>query len=136
MTKMSLKSAYIITVDSLSMQKKVQELSNKNSIVIQNGIDVRLINTYLSNLNERKNIVSIRGFYPNYQIDKILESRNQSKINTGINFVYPFFDLNYRDTILNNFIDGDKDLGRLFEQIRVRPRQSTLYRCFCWTFGT
>jgi hypothetical protein len=113
MTCHALKFAYIITVDSVSMKNKVFELSGKESIIIQNGIDVRLINTYLNRSLVRNNIVSIRGFYSNYQIDRIIESRYLSKLDIGISFVYPFFDINYRDQILKKFANLDKDLGRL-----------------------
>ena len=107
MTCHALKFAYIITVDSVSMKNKVLELSGKESIIIQNGIDVRLINTYLNRSLVRNNIVSIRGFYSNYQIDRIIESRYLSKLDIGISFVYPFFDINYRDQILKKFTNLD-----------------------------
>ena len=113
MTCHALKFAYIITVDSVSMKNKVFELSGKESIIIQNGIDVRLINTYINRSFVRNNIVSIRGFYSNYQIDRIIESRYLSKLDIGISFVYPFFDINYRDQILKKFTNLDRDLGRL-----------------------
>ncbi len=112
-TRYALKFADVITVDSVSMQKKVSELSSRNSFIVQNGIDVSLINSFLVKSSKRDNVVSIRGFYPNYQIEKIIDSRLASKLDTSISFVYPFYDVNYRNAILTEFIKGDKDFGRL-----------------------
>jgi hypothetical protein len=112
-TQKALKYAAMITVDSVSMQKKVSLLSNKDSIIIQNGIDVKLINSYVLNTIIRNEIVSIRGFYANYQIEKIIHSRTFSNINLPINFVYPFYDSIYRENIIKEFIEGDNDMGRL-----------------------
>lgn len=113
MTVQSLKAAHLITGDSVKMQQKVMDLSNRDSAVIQNGIDVRMIASFISDSKERKEVVSIRGFYPNYQIEELLNSRDHSKEKINITFIYPFYESGYRDGILARFIPGDKDLGRL-----------------------
>lgn len=113
MTVQSLKAAYLITGDSVKMQQKIMELSRRDSAVIQNGIDVRRITSFISHTFERKEVVSIRGFYPNYQIEHLLNSRNNSKYKVNITFIYPFYESGYRAAILEKFIEGDKDLGRL-----------------------
>lgn len=116
LTVRSLKAAHLITVDSVRMKKKIMDLSNRNSAVIQNGIDVRMIASFISDTKERKEIVSIRGFYPNYQIEQLLNSRDNSQQKVNITFIYPFFESNYRDSLLARFIPGDKDLSRLTKQ--------------------
>ena len=109
----SLNSASQITVDSVEMQQMIMKLCNKNSSVIQNGIDVRKITALISDTIERNDILSIRGLYPNYQIEELLNSREFCEINVKITFIYPFFESSYRDSILARFIPKDKDLGRL-----------------------
>jgi hypothetical protein len=113
MTIYSLKAATQITVDSVEMQQMIMELSNKNSSIIQNGIDTRMITSFISETKLRNEVVSIRGFYPNYQIEELLNSREICEINIGITFIYPFYESSYRDSILARFIPEDKDLGRL-----------------------
>jgi hypothetical protein len=113
LTKKSLAAAEQITGDSVKMQEKILELSNRSSHVIQNGIDVRGINSYLNEDIERKAIVSIRGFYPNYQIDQIISSRKHLENTVKIKFIYPFYEAGYRESMRQGFESGDEDLGRL-----------------------
>lgn len=112
-TKKSLQAAYIITGDSVKMQGKVKELSGRDSEVIQNGIDVRAISSYINNAEQRKGVVSIRGFYPNYQIEKLMDAREYSHVHPSITFIYPFYEEEYRKSIEKRMEEGDKDLGRL-----------------------
>lgn len=113
MTKKSLQAAYIITGDSLKMQEKVKELSGRDSEVIQNGIDVRMISSYINNAVPRNGVVSIRGLYPNYQIEKLMDAREQSNSHPAITFIYPFHEEEYRKSIQKRMRKEDKDLGRL-----------------------
>ncbi len=113
MTVQSLKAAQQITGDSVKMQQKIRDLSDRDSAVIQNGIDVRMIASFISDAEERKEVVSIRGFYPNYQIERLLNSRESSEKKVSITFIYPFYEAGYRDSILARFISGDRDIGRL-----------------------
>ncbi len=112
-TCLSLKYAYKITVDSKRLVDKVFKLTGKKSYLIQNGINTSEILSYRNKNLIRKNISSIRGFYPNYQILKILESRNLSDKKYPINFIYPFFELKYKNQIKEKFIKDDLDLGKL-----------------------
>jgi len=116
MTKRSLKAAHIITVDSLKMQEKVKELCGRNSDLIQNGIDVRMIKSCIDSQTLRRGVVSIRGFYPNYQIEKLMDAREQSNSFSAITFVYPFHEEEYRKSIQSRMQKEDKDLGRLPKQ--------------------
>jgi len=113
MTKKSLQAAYYITVDSVKMQHKIAELSGRNSEVIQNGIDVRSISSFVSDKINRKDIVSIRGFYPNYRIEKLMDAREKSCPTVNITFIYPFFEEGYKNEMKERMTPEDKDLGRL-----------------------
>lgn len=120
MTKKSLAAAYKITVDSEKLKDKVFDISNAASVVIQNGIDVAEISSYSSSATQRNQIISIRGFYPNYQIEKILLSRNAMPQPVPVTFIYPFYEESYREKMKNEFIEGDADLGRLVKEALYR----------------
>ncbi len=113
LTKKSLKAASIITVDSVMLYDKVLEISGSKSKIIQNGIDVAEISSFEAGAGERNKVVSIRGFYPNYQIEKLLSSRSNMANPNGITFIYPFYEENYRFKLKADFIGSDIDLGRL-----------------------
>ena len=112
-TSLSLNYADKITVDSQSLVNKIIRLTGKDSYLIQNGINTSEILSYRNKGLIRKNISSIRGFYPNYQITEILNSRNLANKKYAINFIYPFFELKYKNEIKEKFIKDDLDLGRL-----------------------
>lgn len=114
--KKILKNCKLITVDSLSMQKKIEELSGQEALVWQNGIDTKTILSYNKSGIGKTNILSIRGFTPLYQIDKILSSKNKDKILCSINFIYPFKDSGYYENTKKYFGENDLDLGRLSKE--------------------
>ena len=109
-----LRAAKIITVDSHLMKDKIYELSKKQSFVIQNGIDINSIDKLKNNYKEsKKDICSMRGFTPLYQIDKIVNARNNSSNKFNIKFIYPFYEHSYKSEVIEKFENGDEDLGRL-----------------------
>lgn len=114
-TKHSLKHAHIITVDSVKLQKTIMMLCNRDSLVIQNGIDVPEIQSFNRN-QERTLVTSIRGFYELYQIEDILKARNRSNPAIGIDFVYPYFEKDYLAKIFAMSIPEDRNLGRLSKE--------------------
>jgi hypothetical protein len=109
----TLKAARIVTVDSQSMKSKVYELSNRNALVIQNGIDLREISAYKKNKINKTVICSIRGLTPLYRIEEILLARNVSKSKSKMTFVYPFFDEVYKKKINSKLLREDSDIGML-----------------------
>tara|TARA_B100000886_G_scaffold339408_1_gene304807 strand:- start:7576 stop:8703 length:1128 start_codon:yes stop_codon:yes gene_type:complete len=115
----SMQSAKSIILDSFLMSKIIKKITNKkiNVSVVPNGIDLNTIKKLNNKTfkNYRKNIVSIRGFAENYRIENILLSRAYSKKTaaTPIQFIYPFYDLNYKNHLKNLFIKEDKDISRL-----------------------
>ncbi len=117
--KYGLKNAKSITVDSINMQKGVNELIGKNAIIIQNGIDINSIEDYLSTLKisienkKKEGLLSIRGFTALYRIKDILINRNQLKNFEKLTFIYPFQDTTYKSDCIDLLEENDLDLGRV-----------------------
>ena len=95
------------------MQNRILQLCGRESTVIQNGINISAISEVVNNLKERKNIVSIRAIHPLYRIDEIFKARVHTIEKPCINFIYPYWEDNYKAKIVKNFIPDDKDLGRI-----------------------
>lgn len=112
----ALKSAKIITVDSVNMQKRIKELSGLNTVVIQNGIDVNRILTCAKLDYKRNKILSIRGFTSLYRIDELLKARNLMNNKIDLHFIYPFYEDTYKSRELKNFKKFDKDYGRVSKE--------------------
>ncbi len=108
-----LQNAKYITVDSLSMQKKIYELSGVEAMIIQYGIDIQGLSKYINKNQKREKITSIRGMTDLYRIDEILRSKNSSQCKIPINFIYPFGEESYKIDVVSNFTEEDNDLGRL-----------------------
>lgn len=116
----SLKKASLITVDSYKMQSVLKDLFNLKSVVIQNGIDINKINDFKNSVNQkninnvRNKYTSIRAFTPLYNIKNIISARNNSLYkNKKLDFIYPFFDLSYKNHCFKLLNSEDNDLGRL-----------------------
>ena len=115
----SLKAAKAVTVDSVKMRDKVYELAGVNARIVQNGIDMDSIDTFLeshpfsSSIN--KMLLSIRGLTPLYRIEETLTARNLSLkySDIPITFIYPFQETEYARKILPLFKPFDKNLGRV-----------------------
>lgn len=125
--KQSLRKAALITLDSYKMQSVLKELFNLDSVVIQNGIDLsKIFNFRDADSQDNKYIIknkytSVRAITPLYNIDKIILARNRSKYkNLKIDFIYPFFDLKYKYSCFVHFLIGDRDLGRLDDEVYYR----------------
>ncbi len=116
----ALKSAKNVTVDSIKMRDKAFELSGIKSEIIQNGIDIKSIELFLSTQKQnqqckRNKIVSIRGITPLYRIENLLLARQKLDEDKkhSISFIYPFYEDEYKQVVLNYFNENDKDLGRI-----------------------
>ncbi len=116
LSRISLKKALMINVDSQHMQEAIHSLYNLSSVVVQNGIDINSISKMIiqpATINRDK-VVSIRAITELYQVDKILQSRNCGQhSHQPIEFVYPFMDGQYMNDIRGLFIKEDIDHGRL-----------------------
>jgi len=115
----SLKTAKAVTVDSIKMKDKVFELSGVNAQIVQNGIDMESINSFLKShqfsSDTNKSVLSIRGLTPLYRIEAILTARNLSLkySDIPITFIYPFQETEYAKKLLPLFKPFDKNLGRV-----------------------
>lgn len=117
LAKKSLKFAKSITVDSLAMSRIIKQIADKEAIIIQNGIDVESILEYTKrNPNvERTKYCSIRAMTELYRIKQIVDARNMSvKYNKiPLNFIYPFYEINYKNNVMSTSKEFDNDLGRI-----------------------
>lgn len=111
--KKALQAAKYVTVDSINMQKGIEQLSGIHALVYQYGIDVESLQQLQS--TKRDKIASIRGMLPLYRIQEIIEARNRSKIlsHEPISFIYPYYDEAYYTRMKKILISDDQDLGRL-----------------------
>lgn len=115
MAKLILKSASAVTVDSESMREGIQKISGVEALVVQNGINLDLVNTYnqSNNIRPREKIVSIRGMTSLYNISSILAARNKINIGLPLHFIYPFADDFYLQDVTSLLQANDKIIGRL-----------------------
>lgn len=104
LSRLSMRSALFVTVDSIKMAKGVHYISGVTPIVLQNGIDTVLISSILDSTPRtvdkfESRIISFRGLSTLYRIKSILLARNSSRGHShlGINFIYPFSDKEYAD---------------------------------------
>tara|TARA_B100000886_G_scaffold339350_1_gene304575 strand:- start:1653 stop:2747 length:1095 start_codon:yes stop_codon:yes gene_type:complete len=111
--KKSLIAADTITVDSLALQNKVLEITNKKSIIVQNGIDTRKIKKKINKKIKRDIFLSIRAWEDNYRIDNIISSRNISKSKVNLSFIYPFSTENYKNKLKYLIEKNDNIIGSL-----------------------
>jgi hypothetical protein len=115
----AMRSARLITVDSKKMAKKVRELTGKQAMIVQNGIDLNAINIFReahkNKKFERVNVTSFRGFAPLYRIEQLIIARNFSKYanKTPIIFIYPFFENEYLKKVIKLFKKRDEKRGRV-----------------------
>jgi hypothetical protein len=115
-SKIALRSAKYVTVDSNSMANSVFLISGISPCIIQNGIDLSsILNSYNFKKPYRDKVISIRGFASLYCLEKILEARNNSSKfqSEPITFIYPFVDSIYKDKLSSFFRNFDFDIGRL-----------------------
>ena len=115
----ALNGAKGISVDSQAMKEKIIELTGLQAEIIQNGIDLESINSFLTqNLTgavTRDQLLSMRGFTQLYRIDHILQARNSS-VNYAdfpITFIYPFYDELYKESLKSLLKINDYDFGRV-----------------------
>lgn len=113
----SLRAAAAITVDSSALQEKVRLLCEKDSHIIQNGIDSNGTLIYREQRNNRTKVISIRGMDPNYRIFELVQARNSSSYPALFDFIYPFHEENYLDSIKKLLNAEDRDHGRVSKEV-------------------
>lgn len=116
MASKALRAAESITVDSVAMQAGVERLSQREAVLVQNGIDMAALAEAGKSQSARTMVASIRGFSPLYRIDAIVEARDRSRQKPPLSFCYPLWDETYRSIVKARFGPHDTDLGRLERQ--------------------
>ena len=111
--RIALSKASHITVDSIAMRESLSTLFGLKSVVIQNGIDLESINKFSFVSNVRKKVVSIRGFSAEYQLDYLFCARKNLNAEIPLYFCYPFVEIGYKNSLVHEILDIDRDLGRL-----------------------
>lgn len=106
--KKALMGANQIIVDSVAMKEVLESKFKVKSVVIKNGFDTSLALFAQKLFNDRTKVISIRGLQDNYQILKIIHSRNISYSKLPINFVYPFYDTFYLNKVKSLICSSDQ----------------------------
>ena len=110
------KKSFFITVDSISMKKKINKLFKKKIHVIQNGINIDLIEKIKLSTNFKKKnaALSPRGMNSLYRIKEIIFAFNSFKNNlSSLDFCYPFFNINYLQEVKKLIKSKSKFFGQL-----------------------
>ena len=119
LSSIAIKSALFITCDSKKMAERIFQISKIKPLIIQNGIDIKLINKINKSnkkfFKRKKAIVSFRGLSPLYRTEEIFKSRELIKDDKKIpiHLIYPFSEKDYKNEIISNLKPFDKDLGKL-----------------------
>jgi len=117
--KLGLSGASAIVVDSVAMRRSLAEVFGLKAHIIQNGIDVEAIaalqkgSSAGNTASPRSTVVSLRGMSPNYQIDRLVDARNDSAKDTPLYFSYPFEEAEYKRLVSAKLTALDRDFGRL-----------------------
>jgi hypothetical protein len=114
-----LKAADNIIIDSFNLKDGIMKLAERDSNVVQYGIDYKSICNIVNTNNPRTIVSSIRAIYPIYRIEKIIEGRNNYDIKQPLLFYYPYWEESYLKEIMNTFSTFDINKGRLGEKSDV-----------------
>jgi hypothetical protein len=112
-TILSLRRADVVTVDSVALVEKIQQLAGVTSELIQNGIDAPATRGGRERSGFRPRVVSVRGVDPNYRILELVEARNRTRPDVPLELLYPFQEEGYRARVRSELRAGDVDHGRL-----------------------
>ncbi|MGE5466089.1 MAG: glycosyltransferase [Ignavibacteria bacterium] len=126
-TRRSLRAAAAITVDSVALRDKIRSLCQRDSFIVQNGIDAAGTRPAREAAGPRNRIVSIRGVDPNYRIAELVQARNTARNKLPLELIYPFFEEGYLREVKAGLTAADVDHGRvgknemyrLFSQARL-----------------
>lgn len=116
--KKALRGAKYVTVDSPSMVEASIIISGVTPHIVQNGIDVKSIQEFLSSNDnlERTNVfLSVRSLDYLYRIESIIKGRNNSSDykDIPISFIYPFYNESCLERCKALSKENDNFYGRL-----------------------
>jgi hypothetical protein len=109
----ALLAAEHVLIDSVNMQRSIEQLCGRKSQVVQFGIDTSEILRIADSGMPRETILSIRGLCPIYRIDALLEARKRTRGQPPLTLIYPFSEAGYKYAVSRQLQPGDADVGRL-----------------------
>lgn len=113
MLSKALKAAKLVAVDSLRMKNKIKAIANVEAVILKDGFNTDQIFETKSKQDKSVKVLSFRGVTPLYQIEEIIDARNNSKSKLPITLLYPFNEAGYKTLIEEKLESLDQDLGRL-----------------------
>ncbi len=116
----ALASAAVVTVDSTAMQRGVFAIANREAELIQNGVDLSSVTQPVGSCLQRSGILSIRGFTELYRINQIVQAHAWDPSLPQLTFIYPFWDDQYRASVLSVARKDTSDLGRVNKTIMAK----------------
>ncbi len=119
-TIISLKSASVITVDSVALADKIRHLCGQSSYVIQNGIDSVATSKFRMGAKKRFRAISLRGMDTNYRIQELLMARNKMRRDVSLEFIYPFQEEYYHKSVMRLYSLDDCDHGRVSKEVMYK----------------
>ncbi len=102
-----------IIVDSMAMKARIKSLCGVESLLIKNGFDTSLAQSYQAKEKNRSKVLSIRGFYEIYRIAEIISARNNSQSKPRLDFVFAAKNKAYLEDIKELLSTDDKIYGVL-----------------------
>ena len=109
----AVRRARAITVDSEAMRESSRKLYGRDAYVFQNGINIHEIEKVIASDECRSKIVSVRAICENYQIEELVNAREEQVPNQPLSFCYPFVDVAYKRRVEAKYSKHDSDLGCL-----------------------
>jgi len=113
-----LRGCSLVTVDSEAMRRGVMAISGRDAVVVQNGVQTDVLESYRKRNLERDLLVSFRGVTSLYRIEDFFIAACSSDSISSIQMFYPFCDEEYKQTLLNTYQRKllVEDLGRLSQE--------------------
>lgn len=122
----ALGAAAVVTVDSAAMQKGVLMIAKRKAELVQNGIDLAAVMRPTGQQQPRRGILSLRGFTELYRIRQIVQAHTGDPSLPPLSFIYPFWDEQYRASVLSAGRPDNRDLGRVEKDDMVRLLWQTM----------
>lgn len=77
-----------IIVDSRAMKARIKSLCGAEPLLIKNGFDTSLAQSFQEEKKSRSRVLSIRGLHEMYRITEIISARNKSQSKSRLDFVF------------------------------------------------
>jgi hypothetical protein len=105
-----------IIVDSMAMKARIKSLCGVESILIKNGFDTSLAQSFRAKGKNRSVVLSIRGFHEMYRVAVIISARNKSQLKPRLDFVFVAKNKAYLEDVEELLSIDDKMHGMLSKE--------------------